>query len=96
MADYDNTNRGVLFHNDKKETENHPNYKGSVNVDGTEYWLSGWVKKNEDGSFKLMSLSVQPKDEVREAAQKTGYTAANFDTVAEVPDEPINLDDIPF
>lgn len=58
---YDNTNRGVLFKNDKKEADNHPDYKGKINVAGTEFWLSAWIKKSEDGG-KYMSLSVTPKD----------------------------------
>lgn len=59
---HDNENRGVLFKNDRRESETHPNFKGSINVDGKEYWLSAWRKNNEDGSFKLISVSVQPKE----------------------------------
>ena len=40
MSEYDNTNRGVLFKNDRKESDSHPDYKGQINVDGTEFWLS--------------------------------------------------------
>jgi hypothetical protein len=58
--EYDNTNRGVLFKNDRKEKETHPEYKGSINVDGNEFWLSAWVKDGKMGKF--MSLSIQPKD----------------------------------
>ena len=61
MAEYDNTDTGALFKNDKKETEKHPDYKGSVNVGGTEYWLSAWIKTSKQGA-KFMSLSVKAKD----------------------------------
>ena len=54
-------NSGVLFRNDKKETPNHPDYKGSINVDGTDYWLSAWIKVSKDGA-KFMSLSVKNKN----------------------------------
>lgn len=84
MPEYDNTNRGVLFKNDKKEKDIQPDLKGSINVNGVDYWLSGWTRRNEDGSFKLTSLSVQEKNDV------------SRDIVAEVSDEPINLNDIPF
>jgi len=59
--DYDNTNSGVLFKNDKQGNEKRPDYKGSIDVNGTEYWLSSWIKDGQKGKF--MSLSVQPKDE---------------------------------
>jgi hypothetical protein len=61
MSDYSNENRGVLFKNDRKESERHPDYKGSVNVGGQEFWLSAWIKEGRSGKF--MSLSVQPKEQ---------------------------------
>jgi uncharacterized protein (DUF736 family) len=59
--EYDNTNRGVLFKNDKKETDNHPDYTGSLDVDGDEFFLSAWIKTSKAGK-KFMSLSVKLKD----------------------------------
>ena len=43
---YDNTNKGILGKNKDKSKETHPEYKGQINVDGVEYWLSAWVKTN--------------------------------------------------
>lgn len=57
---YDNTNKGVLFINDRKERDTHPDRKGSINIDGKEYWLSGWDKNTSRGD--TISLSVQPKE----------------------------------
>jgi hypothetical protein len=37
MADYDNEKRGALFKNDRKEKDNHPDYKGSITIDGRKY-----------------------------------------------------------
>lgn len=61
MPQYDNTNRGALFKNlkqrpGKKDAE----YQGSLNVDGVEYWISGWLKDGSKGKF--FSLSVKPKE----------------------------------
>jgi hypothetical protein len=60
---YDNTNKGVLFLNDRKEQDKHPDRKGSINIDGKEYWLSGWDKKTSRGD--TISLSVQPKEQAK-------------------------------
>jgi len=64
---YDNSNRGVLFMNDKKEQgDKKPDRTGSLNVDGVEYFLDGWIKKSESGKM-FMSLSVKRKDKQPEA-----------------------------
>lgn len=63
---FDNNMRGVLFENNDKrrnDPDSVPDYKGSCEVDGVEYWLSGWWKSSDkiDGDF--LSLSLTPKDE---------------------------------
>ena len=60
--EYDNTNRGSLFKNDRKELDNHPDYNGSINIDGKDYWLNGWLKESKKDGKKFFSLSVKPKD----------------------------------
>jgi hypothetical protein len=70
MAQYDNTNTGLLKRNDRKEKDSHPDYRGTINVDGVDYWLSGWLKTGKEGSKlagqKFFSLSVQPIEEQQE------------------------------
>ena len=53
-------NSGVLFKNDKKETDKHPHYKGNITVECKDYWLSAWVKDGKSGKF--MGLAVSPKE----------------------------------
>lgn len=54
-------NSGSLFVNDKKERESQPDRRGSARIDGVDYWVSGWVKKKEDGT-SWMSMSFSRKD----------------------------------
>jgi hypothetical protein len=79
--EYDNTDRGALFKNDRKETDNHPDYNGSINVGGTDYWLSAWIKEGKSGKF--MSLSVKPKE--AKAAQKPTAKQVKTEFNDEVP-----------
>ncbi len=50
-------NSGVLFKNDKKESEKHPDYKGNITVGGQDYWLSAWIKEGIFNCFKNCSFS---------------------------------------
>jgi uncharacterized protein (DUF736 family) len=59
MAEYDNTNRGVLFAEAQKESDNHPDYTGKLNVGGKEFYLAGWKKKSKAGK-PFLSLSIKP------------------------------------
>lgn len=57
---YDNTNKGSLSKNEKKNSDKHPDYKGSANIEGTEYWISGWIRKGQNGTF--LSLAFEEKN----------------------------------
>lgn len=70
---FDNTNRGMLKLNDRKEQEKHPDYKGQINVAGQEFWLSGWKKTNKQGE-PFLSLSIQPKEQKGAYQGKPSYS----------------------
>jgi hypothetical protein len=72
MTEYDNTNRGSIWKNEKKESDKHPDFTGSLNVGGVEYWVSAW-KRKEGAAAKApaLSFSVKPKDEQRSASMMT-------------------------
>ena len=85
---YDNTNSGVLFKNDKREEDWQPEYTGSIDVGGVQYWISAKLRTSQKGT-KFMSLKVKPKD------VQTEYVRGSQDAIsAQIRDE---LDDeIPF
>lgn len=79
MAEYDNTNRGVLFRNERKKPgEKFPDYQGNINFNGVECQLAAWVKEFKPGhkkaGQKFLSLSVTPpsKEEKAQPPKSTG------------------------
>lgn len=83
MAEYSNENRGALFSNKENKTaENHPDYKGSINANGVDFWLSAWLKKSKDGK-PFMSLSITPKEQ--KPAAKPKQPAYQGDDDSDVP-----------
>lgn len=62
---YDNTNRGAIWPNDRmREGKQDPQFTGSLNVEGREYWVKAWRKKPDakEGAPSL-SFVIDPKDE---------------------------------
>lgn len=83
---YDDSNRGALFKNDKKTSDNHPDYKGQANVNGFDCWVSAWIKTDKSGK-KYMSLSFQEK-EAKQEAQKPRTGGGSRQTRNEFDDAP--------
>lgn len=89
---YDNTNRGAIWKNDDKREDNHPDFKGSLNVDGVEYWVSAWKRK--DGAAAkapALSFSIKPKEDQaqqqpkRQAPAPARGSARNADMDDDIP-----------
>ena len=52
---------GAIFKNEKRTTDNHPQFTGKALIDGVEYWVSGWTKKDKN-SDTWVSLSFKKKE----------------------------------
>ena len=77
MTDYDNNMRGVLFKNDRKEKDTHPDYKGSCEINGEEMWMSALLKNGKNGTF--MSFSFTPKEQPKK--QSAPVPTEDFDDI---------------
>jgi uncharacterized protein (DUF736 family) len=81
-------NTGAIFKNDNKKSENHPDYKGKVNVNGKEMEVALWLKTSAKG-IKYFSCSFSEPFQRAPASDEqdfnTGRAASNFDN-----------DDLPF
>ena len=70
---------GALFKNDKEGgNPNWPDYKGSIMIDGQEFWLSAWIKEGAKGKF--MSLAAKPKEQ-RSGKQATKQSSPDDDSI---------------
>ena len=94
MTEFDKTNRGSIWKNDKKEKDTHPDFTGSLNVGGVEYWVSAW-KRKEGAAAKApaLSFSIKPKEEqsISQRAMPKGPAKRSI-----IPDDDMGGDSIPF
>lgn len=62
--EYDNTNRGSIWKNEKKETDTHPDFTGTIDVEGVEYWVSAWKRKEgANPNAPALSFSIKAKEQ---------------------------------
>ena len=68
---------GALFVNDKKQSDKHPDFQGSVNLDnnanGPKLRLSAWKKKGEKAG-EYLSISIQEFKQGDEKENSSGNT----------------------
>lgn len=74
---YNETNSGTLFRNQRMKNDRSPTHTGKLNVDGTWYWISAWVKEAgpnaKNPGSKFFSLSITEMEEQPKAQQPAGY-----------------------
>lgn len=61
--------QGGLYPNQRKLTDNHPDFTGTfIAPDGKPYWLSAWKKRSNNGN-EWWSLDSRPKDSDTKTAE---------------------------
>lgn len=91
MSEYDNTDRGVLFRNEQKKSDKHPDYSGSINLADGEHFLDGWLNRSKGGKAYLSLKIGKLKDRQAAPPQKP---ADDWGSSEPFVDD--DLDSIPF
>lgn len=83
-------NSGTLGRNKRRESDKHPEYTGSAEIEGQEFWISAWIKEGPDGN-KFFSLSFKPKEQ-----KQGGGGQSQRSSQRSSQREPGDEDDTPF
>lgn len=83
MAYEQKPGQGALFKNDRKEKDTHPDYTGNINIGGTEWRLSAWIKDGKKGKF--MSLAASEPYQKEQTPAKPAARQYRDDDDSEVP-----------
>jgi len=75
-----------LFKNTRKQSESHPDYTGSIMLQGKEHYLSAWIKESAKIG-KYFSISVG------KVKEPVGFTPRGSD---ELPKNTLEDSDLPF
>ncbi len=98
MAEYDETNRGKIWKNKKKDPdapdyrETLPDFTGDLDVDGVKFFVDAWKRKPEaNPAAPALNFKVKRKDTQPQSAPKRA------DPISSGPQRNVDMDDdIPF
>ena len=80
-------NQGAIFKNTKKQNEKHPDYRGTVNVEGKEFEIALWLKKSQNGKPYFGVKVSEPYQKPEGNTNRPAPVPAPIDTTD---------DDLPF
>ena len=82
---YDNNLTGVLFKNDKDGNEKRPDYKGSAEIEGVQYWVSAWIRDGAKGKFMSMKYEAKEKQQSQQSQTPKPSPVDDFDDGIDIP-----------
>jgi hypothetical protein len=92
MSDFDNTNSGALFKNDRKRGANSPDFKGQCEPvcphcgAKTKFWLSAWKKlKRGGGGFLSLAFTADETQETPDGKVSPKPEKDDFDFDDDIP-----------
>ena len=84
---------GFLIRVKNKRSDRHPDFEGSIPIEGKEYRLSGWIRVSKKGN-KYLSLSARLDTSQDQDRPQTQVTSPSSAPKAEPQDE--QLEELPF
>ncbi len=95
MADYDNTNRFVLFKNESKKTDKHPDMSGGINIEGVEHFFDAWAAVENGRLVRISGKIGNAKTKQPEQGNTSTSGPRDAPQLARADDVPFD-DDLPF
>ena len=96
MAFEQRDNSGTVFVNERKEKDSHPDRTGSAMIDGVEYWVNAWKRKEgANPRSPALSFSVRRKDDQRHG-QSRGQSYGDMKGKSRQQNNDDMNDQIPF
>lgn len=76
---YDNTNRFVLFKNDKKQDERSSDLNGTINVNGVDHFFDAWVTVENGKLTRINGKIGKVKNKQADKPRENVSSKTNFD-----------------
>lgn len=83
-------NSGILSRDKNRKSDKHPEYTGSAEVDGVEYWMNAYINEGEHGKYFKISFKK------KEPRQSGGGGKSQGSSQRPSQREPGDEDDTPF
>ena len=74
MAFTNKPGQGAIFKNEKKGNDKAPDYRGSINIDGKDWEIAGWVRPTKTGDNFLSLTAKEPYNKGGAVEQSNNHT----------------------